>query len=82
MRKYLKQTTFEAPEHWASYYVNGDSSGLDPVERERADAYARAECGDVCNIVSCADNSRFTWHYSLFGGNAQGGTVTTYHAII
>lgn len=31
--------TATAPSHWASYFINGDSSGLEPDEKAAADSF-------------------------------------------
>lgn len=31
--------SFTAPSHWASYLINADASGLEPIERIQADAW-------------------------------------------
>lgn len=35
----LKSYTFSAPTHWASYLVNGDSSGMDDVDIAACDEW-------------------------------------------
>ncbi len=55
MKNKLKPFTFPAPAHWASYFINGDYSGLEPSERQAADRF-------LCNQglpapVSCADET-------------------------
>jgi hypothetical protein len=67
--------TFEAPAHWAPYLINGDASGLDDGESDRIAAYLAQELPAGAHVVSCADESRFTWSYRLFGGDAEGGSV-------
>jgi hypothetical protein len=37
------QVEFTAPAYWASYLINGDDSGLEPGEKERADQYLKKE---------------------------------------
>lgn len=42
-----------APSHWASYFINGDDSGLEPGEKVQADAWlAHVGLGDP---VDCVD---------------------------
>lgn len=36
-------THIVAPAAWASYLINGDASGLEPGEREKADAWLQRE---------------------------------------
>ena len=71
--------------HWASYLVNGDSSGLDPQEIELADKWAAALApAYVVAIADCEETGqsqdpRFTWHYALHtGADCAGGEVVDY----
>lgn len=74
--------TFEAPEHWAPYLINGDASGLSDVERKQADSYLEAELPEGAHVVSCGDESRFTWSYRLYGGDASGGSVLEFTYLV
>lgn len=78
MREILTATGAAA---WASYLVNGDSSGLDAREIRLADAWAAREFPGA-HIVSCSDEARFTWHYGLHtGDDCAGGDVLEYTAL-
>ena len=48
----MKTLTATAPEHWASYLVNGDDSGLSPEDKAQADKFAAWLGG---GIVKCKD---------------------------
>lgn len=61
--------TVTAPAYWASYLVNGDASGISGDEQARADAWRKRE--GVLNVVSCADESRFTRMYQLYDPLAE-----------
>ena len=70
-------TTATAPAIWAPYLVNGDATGLEPEELAACDAWQAAQ--EPAYVVSCTDDeSRFTWHYDLYGGTAAGGMVIDY----
>jgi hypothetical protein len=67
----MKVDVIEAPQHWASYLINGDSSGLNDHEIALADRYFEG-----FDVVNCADEGRFTWSYDLYGDpRYKGGTV-------
>lgn len=61
MKNKLTPVTFEAPAYWASYLINGDYSGLEPAERQAADAFLRRE--ELPAPVSCGDNT-FISHFN------------------
>jgi hypothetical protein len=55
--------TFDAPACWASYYINGDASGLEPEEKALADDFLVFE--DIPAPVSCAEESHIgTFHFT------------------
>lgn len=61
-----------APSFWASYLINGDSSGLDEIELAVIDAWlSRLNCGLP---VTCEDYG-FTWshdaQYEVGGADCQ-----------
>lgn len=78
--------TFEAvgAAQWASYLINGDSSGLEPREVELCDKWLAQLAPGY--IVSVADNDDgepespwFTWSYGLHtGDDCAGGNCLTY----
>jgi hypothetical protein len=64
----IKVATITAPAYWASYLVNGDSSGLDDHEEALADDWARNQ--EPWYVVGVTDDEpRFTWCYALHGGD-------------
>ena len=75
----IKTTYMDAPSYWASYFVNGDASGLRDDEKTHADAWlARYPNLQVMDAVE--DSERFTWSYQLYDPMAarKGGDVMTY----
>ena len=78
-----KTLTITLPAHWASYVINGDSSGLTLEERGVADRAINRECGDKWSIVSCNCVPQFTWSYRLYDPESDccGGEVLDYIAI-
>lgn len=69
--------TASAPSHWASYFINGDSSGMDNAEIIAADAFAEWCGGD---IVDCGEEY-FSWHCDaryVCPVDWQGATVCDY----
>lgn len=75
----LRVDTFTAPAHWASYLVNGDSSGLNPDDIRAADSWL-ASIAPWRIVSDVEDSERFTWSYRLHGGTAEGGSVLDYVA--
>jgi hypothetical protein len=67
------------PAHWASYFINGDASGLSDEEHSQADAWLERE--QVVNVVDCGDPF-FTWAMWLYAPelNCSGGDVVEYTA--
>ena len=45
--------TFDAPSHWASAFVNGDTSGLEPDDYDAFEAFC--ERLDDPHVVDCSD---------------------------
>ena len=64
------------PVYWSSYLINGDDSGLLEGEREHVDAYLAANA--VESVLSCEEDSHFSWSYALYGGDCAGGEVCDY----
>ena len=51
---------YSAPSHWASYLINGDSSGLDEFDIKSADQWVRfLRMGDP---VDCVEDGFRHWH--------------------
>lgn len=75
----VKFETITLPSHWASYLINDDDSGLDTEEAAYIVGTMVRE--GVRNVVDVTDDSeRFTWHYRMYGGTADGGTVCDFIA--
>lgn len=79
----IEVTEVTAPAYWASYLVNGDSSGIDENEKALCDAWkAQQKPWYVVDIARDEDGeaqeSRFTWSYALYGGDCSGGDVVDY----
>jgi hypothetical protein len=66
------------PVVWASYFVNGDASGLTAREQREADAWRLTTGGYVCGIVD--DSERFTNALRLYAPEQEfrAGTVCDY----
>jgi hypothetical protein len=73
----MKMACLTAPEHWASYLINSDSSSLDASEVAQVDAW-RAR-NNVVNVLDCGEHY-FTWNLALYVPDASraGGTVCDY----
>ena len=80
----MQITTVAGPSYWASYFVNGDASGLTPQEREQADAWLKREGVDVLDVARDDGGNgiepRFTWSYRLYAPECgySGGEVIDY----
>ena len=69
--------TFTAPDSWASYFINGDSSGMEAAEIAQADAWAATLPGPIVGLEE--GESSFTWHHdaqAILG--PIGATVAAY----
>lgn len=75
---------------WASYFVNGDDSGLSPDEKRMADAWLAKELyleGERIIDVRRNDDGEgeepwFSWHFDLYTGyDCRGGELITYVAM-
>jgi hypothetical protein len=80
----MKTTVITAPSIWASYLVNGDSSGITEQDKIDADRYLKDV--DIVDVVrndngDCMD-SYFTHEYYLHGGDDVGGEVLDYVAVL
>lgn len=61
--------TVVGPAAWASYFINGDATGLEPGEEAQADAWL-AWHGAI-DVVDCGDETWFAsngdaWHTTPF----------------
>jgi len=71
--------TITGSAYWASYLINGDSSGMTDAEIALCDAWEARELEEGETIVSCDDEARFTWSYDLHtGADYKGGDVLDY----
>jgi hypothetical protein len=77
--------TVTGPACWASYFINGDASGLEPGEQAKADAWLERE--GIASVVSNATDedgeskeARFTWSMRLYAPelDCDGGDVLDY----
>ena len=59
----LKPFTATAPSHWASYFINGDDSGMSAEDISQADAWIERE--GMGAPVSCED-AGFLWRHDAF----------------
>lgn len=60
---------------WASYFINGDASGITEQERALADAWLTREGGDP---VDCGE-PYFSWSFGLHtGADCAGGDLCDY----
>lgn len=76
----LEYDEITAPSYWASALINGDRSELEAGEIVMIDAFLeRCKEYDFVGIVE--DSDRFTWHFRLYGGDAQGGNVCDYKVL-
>lgn len=71
--------------YWASYLVNGDSSGLDDREIALCDAWCkRLKPAYVVSVADCEETGEmedpwFTWSYGFHtGDDCSGGECLTY----
>jgi hypothetical protein len=77
--------TVTGPADWASYFINGDASGLSAEEKAQADAWLDRE--QIASVVSDATDedgeskeARFTWSMRLYAPelDCSGGDVLDY----
>lgn len=78
----MRTETITGPAHWASALVNGDYSGLSDEEAAWCRAWY-ADLGDGADVVGCAEEPRFSWHYDLHANGhcpvgVTGGDVIDY----
>lgn len=73
----IKCDTVTGLTHWASYLINGDSSGMEDSEIALCDNWQ--ESLEPWYVVSTVDDSeRFTWSAELYGADCAGATVCDY----
>ena len=71
MNEIIETVEFNLPAHWASYLINGDSSGISEKDIEQCDAFC-----NLHNIMGCAvdcGESFFHWRNdaNTLGGDAR-----------
>ena len=72
-----RKETFIGFSYYASYFINNDSSGLDPAEKIAADAVVeamRADYGPGARIVSCGNETFFG--IPNYGSKMKGDCIT------
>lgn len=76
----MKVRTVTGPAHWSSALINGDRSGLDPVEIASLDRWLAIELArGECVLGTIGDGERFTWHYAMYSHTPMaGGNVVDY----
>lgn len=81
----MKTSILTGPVYWASYFVNGDDSGLTAEEKQQADSWLdRNKVASVVDVARDSDGeaqeARFTWHYQLYNplADCSGGEVVDY----
>lgn len=81
--------TVTGPAYWASYFINGDASGLEEGEQAKADAWLDRE--GIHSVVSDATDedgesreARFTWSMRLYAPelDCAGGDVLDYVCVM
>ena len=78
----LHTRTITGAAYWAPYLINGDSSGMTDAEIALCDAWLARELEPGEDVVSCDDESRFSWSYGLHtGADCAGGDVLDYVVI-
>lgn len=70
--------TTTAPSHWACYFINGDSSGLDASEIFAADLFYDTLDGQ---IVDCSEDSFFQTHHDAYTYFPYGSDCVEYTVI-
>jgi hypothetical protein len=71
--------TITGAEYWASYFINGDASGLSEEEKAAADNWLALELEPGESVVDCEEEGRFTWSYDLHTHTeTRGGNVIDY----
>lgn len=74
----FETVTGTAPSYWASYFINGDASGMEDDEIAAADAFAEWLGG---NIVDCED-AGFMHYHDAHRFGIGGADCQTYTALI
>ena len=67
--------------YWASYFINGDASGLDDEEQAAADKWF--EDNEVIDVIDCDDESHFSWSYGFHADpRFKGGELLEYTCVV
>lgn len=74
----MSQITLIAPDHWASYLINDDASGLTPEDKAAADSWLERE--GVLHVLSIEGEPFFNKHLRLHAPEAkcEAGSVLEY----
>lgn len=65
----------DLPTHWATYFMNGDSSGMEPEEKKEVDDWWDANIEDGWD---CVDISEDHWFASYHDGGYLAADVAKY----
>ncbi len=76
----METMTLSAPAYWASYLINGDSSGLEPSDKTACDAWIESE--GLGLPVDCDCDEFFAWRHDAFRFMPLGATCLDYTFII
>lgn len=81
----IEVDTVTLPAAWACALVNGDETGLTEGEAAHMRTALRVKLEGGWRVVDVVRDdegdgveARFTWHYRLHGGDAEGGDVLDY----
>ena len=75
----MKTEIYTAPAAWAPALVGGDYRGLDAAETAACQAWLAGIA--PARVVGTDGEPRFTWHFRLYGGTADGGDVLDYQTL-
>ena len=78
----INTVTGTAPSHWASYFINGDPSGMTDGEIEQADKFQSWLCGTEGYIVDCSNQSEFITYHDARRFGVLAADCYTYTAIV
>jgi hypothetical protein len=72
-----KVMTLTAPSHWASAIVNGDYSGLEPLDVKHLNTWLALQGLSFADCLSCED-ADFMWKHDAAGVTGTGADCQTY----
>ena len=81
----LEIETGTAPSYWASYFINGDSSGMDDDDIAQADAFAEWLGGNIvdCTSEESDDHPGFMrWHDAARVAGTLAADCSLYTALV